>query len=499
MKKFILTLLILGFLALAAVIAAVPYFTKVIGPDMMADIAPPTGVPMGFREFPLPERSVVAIKLELPVEALAQLANKNVPPELKGVERRNLHQKITQGTLQWKMMPGSLIVKNTGRDLAYSLPVRGSAHSTGRFGLLKVRVQGSADMRGAISGRFTPTIDPSWQIRPHLTTSLTVDRAIANLGRMGMVDVRNEVQTVAGPMIQSQVAKIGPGLTKALNLKPGIQKLWNQAHITKKMPKIASASIVFDPGLAEMGPIDYSSPHSLSLTVGMIAQSFISNTETKARQPETLPYLNLVKSNPVTAIRVPIITDLKILNQSLIDRVFLIKTKMGAAAKISQPQLEMGKSGFLNLNMNATALLGSWGNKLTGKIRVQAKPLVDCKTQTLGFTDVKLSVQSKETITGTAVWLFEELLVKAIQKELRIDLKDHLPELEMEIHKVIAATPVPAHTDLYFEKPKVELLGVYTINRTAWNAEKSPGIVFVLGAKGKISVRMNQLSLAATF
>jgi hypothetical protein len=230
----------------------------------------------------------------------------------------------------------------------------------------------------------------------------------------------------------------------------------------------------------------------------MVAQTFITNAEAQHRVAEPIPYLNMVEKNPETDIRVPIIANLDALNVSLANEVFLITSKTGASVKVAKPRLELAEeegrtSGKLNLSIDVNALSGTLGKGISGRVKLKARPLVDCKTQSFGFTDVEMSVDTRETISGVAAWLLEEMFVKAIERELRFDLNDHLPKLENEISKVINSANVPDHLKLHFEKPDVELLGVYTIKRNGWNEPLSPGIVFVFGAKGDISVSLLKL------
>jgi hypothetical protein len=493
MRKFFLTLFVFGFLVFAA-LAAVPILIKVMGPDLMPDAEPPTGVPFGYREFPIPERSLVAVKLELPVEVLTRMANKDIPSQFTGVERKNLHEKMKDCEIHWRMLPGDLSLSNTGQNLSFNLPLTGSANATGRFGLFKIPVKGHANMRGMITGDFTPTIDSNWQVTPNLTTSFSAHQAIAHLGKKAPMDAREHVEAALRPKIKAEEAKIGPILTKALNMEQGVKNLWTKAHITKLMSKDPEAWLVFDPSLAQMGPIDYSSPSSVSVTIGMVAQTFITNTEAKNRLAESsVPYLNLVPQNPETDIRIPIIANLDALNSSLADETYLVTSRGGASVKVTKPRLELAEKGMINLTLDVNALDGLLGKGISGTVKLHARPLVDCRTQSFGFTDVKLTVETREFLSNAAAWLMGDVLVKAVERDLRIDLNDHLPKVENEIQKVVNSANVPEHLNLEFAKPDVALIGVYTIEKNGWNEAPSPGIVFVFGAKGDISVSLSKL------
>lgn len=495
MRKFFLALFVLTLITLGIVVAAVPLFTKVLGPQYLLNVDPPSGAPFGDRDFPIPEKSTVAVQLELPVKLLGDLASRNAPRELKGVQRKNLHEKMTDGVVNWRMWPGPVKVNNSGKDLTFFLPVAGDAHCTGKFGRLKINVKGNANVEGVLSGRMQPYISSDWQVVPQIKTLVRIRKANVTFGRSGNIEAKDKIQEAISPIVETEAKKIGPALTKTLKLREGIQKLWNQAHVVREVANEPQTWVVFDPGLAEMGPINYSNPETVSLTVGMVAQSFITNKQPLNRQPENLPPLTPIPSNPKTEIRVPVIADLKNLNDTLAHKTFNIKPPIGPTITISKAAIELANDpGFLNIRMNVrTASDSGKAYGLSGHFWVKAKPIVDCRTQVLGFTDVSLTVETREAVSGTAAWLMEELVVKTIEAEMRFDLKEYLPKLEDEIHKTINSVPVPEQFELSVSKPEVELLGVYTVNRVAWNQDESPGIVAVLGASSDIKVSFRKL------
>ncbi len=492
MKKFILTTFVFGLLVIGS-IGVLPFLIKVAGPGLMKETKPLSGVPFGYREFPIPERSLVAVKLDLPIDVLAGRVNQDFPSVITGVERKDLHKKIKNSQINWTINPGKLSLSNSGKNLSYDIPFTGLANATGNFGAFNIPVKGNADMNGSVRGSLTPTIERDWQVSPNLTTTVQVNHAMASLGKRDAVDARENVLAALNSKIKDAESRIGPSLTHTLNLKTGIQNLWTKAHITKLMIKEPGAWLVFDPVLAQMGPIDYSNPSAVSLTVGMVAQTFITNTEAQNRPPEAVPCLEFLPTAPVSDIRIPIIANLQALNLSLAQQAFLIRSDLGPTLKILHPTIELADEGKFNLSVDLNAQCGIFGDNISGRITVEAQPIVDCQTQSFGFTDVKLTMKSREAMAGAACWIFEEMIVKAIEQELRFDLNDHLPKIETEIQKVVNATKVPEGLELFFENPKITLLGVYTIEKNGWNEPASPGIVFVFGARGDISVKVSKI------
>lgn len=492
MKKFFLSLFFLGFFTVVALVLAVPMVIRLYGPDLIPDSEPPSGLPLGARDFPIPELSSVAISLDLPMEALAKVARDNMPSEVKGFERMNFHPKISEGAINWRINPQSLQLKNTGEGLFFRVPFRGGADSTGRFGRLRIRVKGNATMNGSLSGNLSPVITPDWRIVPRLSSDFRINEAVIQLGKLGSIEAKDNVQEVAGLMVRKRLAEVEPGLNEAVNLRQGITKLWDQAHVIKQASSDPESWVVFDPNRLRMSPVDYTERDRVSLTVEISGQSFVTNTEPGLRDPEPLPPLETQSVDPELNLRIPVIVNLEALNRTLSEKVYPIKTALGPTFELSRPALALGENEKLLLDVDIRSVSGC-PLPIEGRASLEARPIVDCRQQTLGFTDLGFRFDCGGALTAKAICLCREIIVKAVEKELRLDLKEHIPEVESEIINIIATAPVPEQFELTCEEPQVRMLGAYTVERNGWNREASPGIVFVLGATGRINVKVREL------
>ncbi len=490
MKRLIMLLIVLGTLAVAFV-AAVPLFTKWIGPRLIR-VPPPTGDPIGEFDTPKPETSVIAVRVEIPVSALEVAANREAPREIGESERRDFHRRVSNGTLQWQLVRGDISLSNTGRALAFSLPMRGAARATGLLDarILTLPIDSSADLAGTISGTMEIAIDPNWRILPNLTPTIQLTRADLSLGRIGKVSARSLIEDAATPIIQREAAKLGPDTIGELDLGQELQRLWDEAHVVEKINDDPPAWFIVDPDQVSMGPVDYSVPDRVSCTIAMIARSFVANTPAKAPTPEPLPQLALVATNPVNDLRIPIVAHVSELNKALREERFVVNTGVGARVELSRPEVRVARQGKLNLSLFVEGERGSWGRAISGRIWLEGLPVVDYEAQTLGFTEVSLTVETRQTLSRTAAWLLDEILTKSIERELRADLADYLPEIEEETAKWLATNKVPQEFQLALDNTRVELLDVYTITRPAPGAEPDPGIVVVLGGRGAAAVKL---------
>ncbi len=486
-------LVLLGLLASAG---GAIYWLDLNGPPIKVDVPPPNIEPIGQFDFPKTEISQIAVKLELPITALAAAANQSAPKELSGAEQNNFHSRIQNGTVQWRMFPGTIALKNTGQNIAFSLPIRGQARATGDFDatILRVPIDGSADLAGQVTGTMFPRISTNWEIDPNLVPNLTLIHANLTLGRLGTISATQLVQDLANPMIKKEAASVGPSIMRGMDIQRNLQRLWDEAHLGKPISTQPPAWGVFDPIGVSMGPLDLSVPEDLGVTMGMTVQTYVSNVPTNNSYPEPLPPLALSSTNPVNDIKIPAVIDAQELNKRLATTTYLAPSSAIGKFTASQPEVRIGQNGFLILGVTVDAKTGTWGRGFEGRIWIEAKPVFDFETQILRLTEVKLSNETREALPKPVASTIESLVVRSIEGTLQADMTRHLPKMENEIQTWLAARHLPDYMEIKIPDPKLKIIEFYTITRAAKDSAIAPGIVIVLGAKGNIIARMKSLS-----
>jgi len=181
------------------------------------------------------------------------------------------------------------------------------------------------------------------------------------------------------------------------------------------------------------------------------------------------------------------------LNEVLKSGSFGINTGLGTKVAVSGLEAEVGQGGFLNLKLNLEADKSLLGRGVAGSIWVRGKPVINYVDQTLGFTGVELTVETRDKLTGAAAWLLEGFLVKGIESELRVDLNDYKSELDREVQKAIVGADLPEGIDLSLKNLEVKLTDIYTITRHSPEGPADPGIVLVIRATGEVDTRLDQL------
>ena len=158
-------------------------------------------------------------------------------------------------------------------------------------------------------------------------------------------------------------------------------------------------------------------------------------------------------------------------------------------------EAEVGEKGYLNLKLEIEADKSRLGRGVAGSIWVSGRPIINLEDQTLGFTSVELTVETKDKLTGAAAWLLEDLLVKGIESQLRVDLNEYQAELNEEVQKAIANAHLPEGIDVSLKNLQVKLTDIYTVTRPTAEGNPDPGIVIVVQATGDMSSSINQLEL----
>ncbi|MDF1811969.1 MAG: hypothetical protein P1V20_07135 [Verrucomicrobiales bacterium] len=99
MKKLLAAIVIILVLLGIAGGAAFHYLSKGGGLSLRVSASPPKEPPRGEEDYPQAESSILSVKLDLPISTIEAEANKNVPQDISGVEQKDFHQMIKNGTV----------------------------------------------------------------------------------------------------------------------------------------------------------------------------------------------------------------------------------------------------------------------------------------------------------------------------------------------------------------------------------------------------------------
>ncbi|MEM9281670.1 MAG: DUF4403 family protein [Verrucomicrobiota bacterium] len=485
---------------LAAVVAvlvlAIPVATRFLGPRFIF-VDAPSGNPLGEFDIPRAESSLLAVSIRVPMTMLSEVANANVPTEFEGSEQKDFHKRVRGGGYAWKAVRGPIVFQNTGSNLAFAAPIQGAARFQGNLDakIIQIPLNTTAQLAGVAGGTISPVVAPDWSITPNLVPSLNLTEASLGLGQLGQLDISSLLSGTFGQYIQTEAQRLAPSLKKGINLREQVDELWQQAYLSEKVNDDPNIWVSVTPYQILLAPINYSNPDELSVNVAIQSETFLTNRDPGIPQPLSLP--NLIPSGAplTTELNLPLIVGIDELNEVMRDESFEIEAGGGTRVHISGLEATVGEAGLVNLKLYLKAQQSALARALEGEIWIQASPKIDLEAQSLGFTDVDFTVETRSKLTTAAAWLLEELLIKALERELRVDLDDYKEELHEEVHKAIASADLPEGIAVSVKDLDIRLGDIYTITRPFEGAPPSPGVVIVISATGNLETEISQLDL----
>jgi len=276
-------------------------------------------------------------------------------------------------------------------------------------------------------------------------------------------------------------------------LRSQVDFLWREAYLSEQVKDNPNIWLSVSPKEILLSPVDYSDPEELTVTVAIKNDAFLTNREPGAPQPQSLPNLVAQPGPLSTDLKLPVIASIAKLNEVLSEENFEIKTDAGTSVEIDGLEAAVGQGGMLNLKLSLNASQSGLARGIAGDIWIEARPVIDFKEQTLGFTDVDFTLETKSKLTSVDAWLLEELLIKAIEREMRVDLDDYKEEIAEEVHKAIESADLPEGIQVSVDDLDFQLYDIYTFTRPFPEAEASPGLVVVIQATGNLATRFGLL------
>ncbi len=488
MKRF---LLIAG-IALLAIIVLAPMGAKFFGPQMIF-VPAPSGSPIGEHDTPLPETSVLGVSIAIPMTMLNELINEKVPEQFQGQEQTNIHKRIQNGAYAWAAIRGKIGFQNTGNSLAFSTPFTGAAEFQGDLDakILTLPLNSTAELSGTAGGTLNPSITPDWQIDPQLVPQLNLTNATLALGALGSIDISDLLGGTLGQYLQGELGKLAPALRKELDLRTEVEPLWQEAFVRQLISDDPPVWISITPEKILMAPLNYSVPEQVSINLGIQSETFLTNRDPGTPVPLPLPPLTPLDFPVSTHLRLPVIVGITELNEALQSQNFDFDTGVGPSIEIDEMEAEIGQEGRLNLKLNLQADQSRIGRGVSGEIWVTGIPLIDVENQTLGFSDVELTVATRDKLTNAAAWLLEGILVRTLESQLRVDLDDYKEEIDEEVQKALQSDALPEGIEVSLEDLTVGLADIYTITRHFPGGNDDPGIVIVISATGNMQTTLS--------
>lgn len=491
MKTVLITLGTLIVVGLIALVLGVKYLAP-----MMLAVGAPSGAPIGELDSPRVESSRIVAEIMIPTTTFDALANAKIPATYEGKESKSFHKNVRNGSAAWKVQRGDVHFFTNRKNLAFEIPFAGAAALSGEVDamIIRIPINGNAELAGSAGGTLTPEIGNDWTLKPNLAPDLRLDKANLNLPALGTMDISEFLTSNLGQKFQDEIQKKLPTIKEGISLEERITKLWNQAHQMRQISENPPLWLRILPKKLLLSPFDYSMPDHLRFVLAMDTEASIHNRLVDGPEITPLPPAeSLTTDIKQSELVLPAILSFAELNNLLDSTELDLNAGAGTKIKIHGLVAEAGEDGYINLKLNIDANKSRLGRGVTGTIWVKGRPWIDYDSQTLGFGEVALTVETQDTLTSTASWLLEGFLINNLESKLRVNLNDHREKIDEKIQKATSDFKLSEGARLSLQNHSVKLSEVYTVTRHSPEGEPDPAIVIVVRATGDLRIWIDHL------
>jgi len=481
-KTFLLLLFAVPVLLISGAFAL-----RLLGPKLI-NVPPPSGRPIGEVDHPRVEPSLLAVRVAVPVSLIGRLANEHAPEEFEGSDQGEIHRRVKNGAYAWKARRGDIEVENTGTALRFTTAFAGGARFRGEIDarIVTIPLDTTAELQGLAAADSALQVTPDWQVDPGLVPMIRLTDASVGLGGIGNIDLSGMLGGHLGEWLREAVQKNTPAIRRQLDFRAQVEELWQAGHVSRQVSTDPGVWVSVKPTSILLAPVDYSHPDRIGLAIGIASETYIGNRDPGTPQPGALPDLVRHEGHFTTELNLPVIVSERELNELLAEESFDFDAGLGSAIEVSQLEAKVGQGGFLDLKLDLFARQGGASRGVRGEVWVRGRPVIDIEDQTLGFSEVSLTMETRDGLSATAAWLLEGILVRVLESQLRLDMKDYQAELEEEVHKALAETAFPPGIQLSLQNLEIQLTDIYTVTRHAPGGESDPAIVIVVRAVGGV-------------
>jgi|GEM_PF-480154 len=479
-----------GFFLLLAASAVVT--ARYVGPHLIT-VPAPSGEPVGKFDLPRSEESVLALRVEVPLSLLETEFDEELPRRLEGQDRANLHRRFRDGAYAWAVERGEVTLRNASDGIAFTVPIAGAARVTGSLNaeFILLPVDGTTQFRGGVTGVMRPRINSDWQVVPDAEPVLELNDAELNLSGLVRLDIRNLLESQLNTILRRKLLGDENGTAGLVDLRKELRPVWQRMHLAEQVEDEPEVWLTIDPHEIALAPLDFQSPDRIACTVVIRSHTLVTNFAPEQPKPEPLPSLARVDSIPSTRLRIPLVIDMARLNETLGRESFSTTDSRGGNVTFSRIEAIVGREGFVDIGVHVEAERGLLGRGVDGMVWLEGRPVIDYDEQTLAFADLGYTVETRDRLTSATSWLMQDVIVKTIERELRIDLDDYQDRLGEEVRKALESPALPDGLGLTLNEPHIRLSDVYTTTRAAPGTERAPGLVLVVEASGDVSVALS--------
>ncbi len=305
------------------------------------------------------------------------------------------------------------------------------------------KVAGNGDLRSNVG------INPDWTVTTQTAANISLSEAWVTIGPF-RISVRSVLTPVINKELRKVVGKLDTDMTGKIDLRTPVEQAWPNITQVVQVNEEPQVYLQIVPSEVVWGGINKADEDMVRLGVGMKAKSQITLTN-DADSIDLGPLPDIVIREPTEefALRIPLSVDLpyvsKEVTKSVDGKVF--KAKDNIDVRISDVDLSVNGE-YVVAKIGFTAdIEGRWWEfwrwlDTRGTMYLVAKPTFNEQSQEFGVRDLSFDLNTNQVLVDKAAYLLHDPLVRSIESQVKVSIKDKLDELVTLANENLESVPI---------------------------------------------------------
>ncbi|MEH0667751.1 DUF4403 family protein [Vibrio scophthalmi] len=305
------------------------------------------------------------------------------------------------------------------------------------------KVAGNGDLRSNVG------INPDWTVTTQTAANVSLSEAWVTIGPF-RISVRSTLTPVINKELRKVVGKLDTDMTGKIDLRTPVEQAWPNITQVVQVNEDPKVYVQIVPSEVVWGGINKADGGMARLGVGMKAKSQIILTD-DVDAIDLGPLPDLVSRAPTGqfALRIPVSIDLSYASEeimkSLDGKVF--KAKDNIDVRINDVDLSVNGEHVVAKVEFSADIEGRWWEfwrwlDTRGTIYLVAKPTFDEQSQEFGVQDLAFDLNTNRVLVDKAAYLLHDPLVRAIESQVKVSIKDNLDELVILANENLDSVPI---------------------------------------------------------
>lgn len=375
-----------------------------------------------------PESSFIQFPLQLDLQVIENLANKNLQgvlyenPALKAGEESSIALKVSK--------TGRIKLGMEGNTLAWEIPMKIEATTRFRIGIGSLGFTDTRDLKGEITLRYKTALEisPDWSLKTKTSPAgyqWIEEPSVSSSGKvMPVTLLANIILNNTQGLLTQQLDEL---FQQNLTLKPQAQQMWLKLQEPMKVWDEPDIWLKLTPEEV------YATQPSASQ--GILQWKAALKAKIEAQ----------VGSMPDPGVPVPLKKINLWIPQAPSSYIYArISARLDTLAATAEKFLKDEKfsNGSQSVTVKAIRLYGNegmlvaeatLGGSVNGKVYFRGTPYYDVQTQALRIQNFDFDLQTRNILQKSAAWLLQSAIKRQILKYLTFDLKTQLAALQQGI------------------------------------------------------------------